>query len=117
MERSGWIGRDKLNLHLPSVSCVRASVGRAQFKNGAHHFRVMTGVNKKVNKAWACDIAAVDQGVIRERLNELRGEITGGHADPLCQHHRDIAGEIAMARILGPINLRRDIGQLSQCAL
>ena len=117
MERSGWIGGDELNLHLPPVSCVRASVGRAQFKNGAHHFGVMTGVNKKVNEARACNVATVDQGVIRERLDELRGEVTGGHANPLCQHHRDIAGEIAMARILGPINLRHDIGQLSQCAL
>ena len=65
VEGACWIGGHKFHLHPPPTAGVSPPICRATLENGAHDLGVVAGVDTKVDKAGAGDVAAVNQCVVR----------------------------------------------------
>ena len=60
-----WIGGHKFHLHPPPLAGMSPAVSRAALENGAHDLGMVAGIDKKVDKARAGYIAAVNQCIVR----------------------------------------------------
>ena len=98
---------DKLNLHGLPRACIGAPVGFARIQNGSHYVGLLALTDEKVDKPGTRNITAVDQAVIRQRGDQLSGEIARCHAGTLCQHHGNVARQVAVACVPRAIDLWR----------
>ena len=65
VEGACWVGGHEFNLHPPPAAGISPPVCGTALENGAHDLSVVAGVDKKVDKAGAGDVAAVNQCVVR----------------------------------------------------
>ncbi|MNZ37410.1 hypothetical protein D3C78_548550 [compost metagenome] len=65
------------------------------------------GILEEVEKARAGNLDLADLLVGRQRGDELLGQVARLHAGRLGQHHRDVAGEVAVGLVPGVFHLDR----------
>ena len=72
---------------------------------------------KEVDKAGPGNLGLGNGAVLRQGGNQLVGQVAWLHAGGFGQHQRDVGGEIAVALVLGAVDLHRALGVGRQRAL
>ena len=72
---------------------------------------------KEVDKAGAGDLHLGHRRVVGQRLDQGLGQVAGLEPGGLGQHQGDVGGEVAVAFVLGAINLHRGPGIAGQGAV
>ena len=116
MQWAGGVRRDKFNLNASAGARVGVPKRGTHLKNRAHNFRMVVLLDEEIDKSWTGNIRLADDGVGGQCIDDLLGKSPWRNARALCQYHGNVAGEIAVAGLSWPIDLRRGIRQFCQSA-
>ena len=96
---AGWIGGNKFNLNFFALADFTGAEAVATVENGADDVERGLLVNEKVDKSRPGNLDLVYMLTIGQGIYQGLRQVTRILACRLGQHHRNIAGQVAMGNI------------------
>ncbi len=113
VQRSGGVRGDVLDENLAAAARPPASVIGRLAKNRPNDFVIGSIREAKVDESRPGEFDGFDQGFDRQAVDDRLTELAWRPAGELGRTQRDVAGEVAMPGVTGPLDTGVQFGELS----